>query len=52
MNLLHLLAITAARERPDLEAEKNQLIVQGEANKSIKANKKSKANISIFGISF
>lgn len=28
-----LLAITVARERPDLEAEKNQLIVQGANNK-------------------
>lgn len=28
-----LLAITVARERPDLEAEKNQLIVQGAENK-------------------
>lgn len=28
-----ILAITVARERPDLEAEKNQLIVQGAENK-------------------
>lgn len=28
-----LLGITVARERPDLEAEKNQLIIQGAANK-------------------
>lgn len=28
-----VLAITVARERPDLEAEKNQLIVQGADNK-------------------
>lgn len=28
-----ILSITVARERPDLEAEKNQLIVQGAENK-------------------
>lgn len=28
-----LLSTTVARERPDLEAEKNTLIVQGAANK-------------------
>ena len=28
-----LLSITVARERPDLESEKNQLIVQGAENK-------------------
>lgn len=28
-----LLAITVARERPDLETEKNQLIIQGAENK-------------------
>lgn len=28
-----LLGIVVAKERPDLEAEKNQLIVQGAANK-------------------
>lgn len=30
-----LLSITVAKERPDLEAEKNQLIVQGAENKRI-----------------
>lgn len=28
-----ILAVTVARERPDLEAEKNQLIIQGAENK-------------------
>lgn len=28
-----ILSITVARERPDLESEKNQLIVQGAENK-------------------
>lgn len=30
-----LLGITVAKERPDLEAEKNQLIIQGAENKRL-----------------
>lgn len=38
-----LLGIVVAKERPDLESEKNQLIVQGAANK-----KYEKSNASVF----
>jgi len=31
-----LLGIVVAKERPELEAEKNQLIIQGAANKKYK----------------
>lgn len=33
-----LLGIVVAKERPDLESEKNQLIVQGAANKKYESN--------------
>lgn len=36
-----LLGIVVAKERPDLESEKNQLIIQGAANKKYDINGKT-----------